>query len=295
MEMHQIRYFLAVAKTLNFTRAAEECHVAQPSLTRAIKLLEEELGGDLFRRERNRSHLTELGIRMLPFLRQSYDGAQSAREMARSLKKGETAPLKLALSGTVPIDLLVDSFMELQRAFPGLELRILRGTASEIVEIVKCGDADLLVAGPLLDDWDRFDRWPLFDDKLTLVVQMDHVLSGRNTVDLADLKSSRLLLRPYCEQAGRLAELLKNHGIDPQSCHQVSSEADMLSLLRAGFGIGFLPQSLRLPGDLQRLHVGDADLGRKIQLYAVAGRPRPATAGALMSLLRSSDWSQHMH
>ena len=53
MEMHQIRYFLGVSRTLNFTRAAEECNVSQPSLTRAIKLLEEELGGELFRRERN--------------------------------------------------------------------------------------------------------------------------------------------------------------------------------------------------------------------------------------------------
>ncbi|MET0278280.1 MAG: LysR family transcriptional regulator, partial [Pseudorhodoplanes sp.] len=61
MEMHQVRYFLAVARTLNFTRAAEECHVAQPSLTRAIKLLEGELGGDLFRRERPRAMLTALG------------------------------------------------------------------------------------------------------------------------------------------------------------------------------------------------------------------------------------------
>ena len=66
MEMHQVRYFLALSRTLNFTRAAEECHVAQPSLTRAIKQLEEELGAELFRRERNLTHLTEFGNRMLP-------------------------------------------------------------------------------------------------------------------------------------------------------------------------------------------------------------------------------------
>jgi len=64
MEMHQVRYFLAVARTLNFTRAAEECNVAQPSLTRAIRQLEDELGGDLFRRERPHAQLTELGQRM---------------------------------------------------------------------------------------------------------------------------------------------------------------------------------------------------------------------------------------
>jgi hypothetical protein len=61
MEMHQIRYFLAAARTLNFTHAAEECHVAQPSLSQAIKKLEEELGGLLFRRERSLTHLTDLG------------------------------------------------------------------------------------------------------------------------------------------------------------------------------------------------------------------------------------------
>ncbi len=72
MEMHQISYFLAVARTLNFTRAAEECHVAQPSLSRAVRKLEEELGGDLFRRERGRTHLTELGRTMLPFLGQAH-------------------------------------------------------------------------------------------------------------------------------------------------------------------------------------------------------------------------------
>src|SRR5215216_3772444 len=86
MEMHQVRYFLAVARTLNFTRAAEECNVAQPSLTRAIHQLEEELGGDLFRRERPRAIMTELGERMLPLLRQCYDSAISARTLASSIK-----------------------------------------------------------------------------------------------------------------------------------------------------------------------------------------------------------------
>ena len=66
MEMHQIRYFLAIAQTLNFTRAAEKCNVTQPSLTRAIQKLEEEFGGPLFRRESSRTHLTDLGREILP-------------------------------------------------------------------------------------------------------------------------------------------------------------------------------------------------------------------------------------
>ena len=75
MEMHQVRYFVALCETLNFTRAAEKCNVTQPSLTRAIKLLEEELGGPLFNRERNQTHLTELGRLMEPHLREVLDQA----------------------------------------------------------------------------------------------------------------------------------------------------------------------------------------------------------------------------
>ena len=78
MEMHQIRYFLAVCETLNFTRAAEQCHVTQPALTRAIQKLEEELGGLLFRRERHLTHLTDLGRLLRPQLEQVWKRTEAA-------------------------------------------------------------------------------------------------------------------------------------------------------------------------------------------------------------------------
>ena len=91
--MHHIRYFLALSETLNLTKAAERCNVSQPALSRAIKALETELGGELLRRERTLSHLTELGQRMLPMLRRCYETAFAAKMVAASIRKGETAPL----------------------------------------------------------------------------------------------------------------------------------------------------------------------------------------------------------
>ncbi len=79
MKMHQVRYFLAVCEGFNFTRAAEACHVAQPSLTAAIKKLEAELGGELFRRERSRTHLTELGKLMKPHLETIYGASEAEK------------------------------------------------------------------------------------------------------------------------------------------------------------------------------------------------------------------------
>src|SRR6516225_8569832 len=83
MEMHQVRYFLAVADTLNFTRAAELCHVSQPALTRAIQQLEEELGGLLLRRERKLTHLTDFGRLLEPHLRQLAADAEAAKTTAK--------------------------------------------------------------------------------------------------------------------------------------------------------------------------------------------------------------------
>src|ERR1041385_8015381 len=104
--MHQVRYFLAVCRTLNFTKAAEECNVAQPSLTRAIQKLEEEFGGLLFHRERANTHLTELGRAMMPHLERTFEAAQTAKELATGFKKGEIAHLRLGGPNSVGASVL---------------------------------------------------------------------------------------------------------------------------------------------------------------------------------------------
>ncbi len=91
MEMHQVRYFLAVARALNFTRAAEECNVTQPSLTRAIQKLEDELGGLLFRRERSLTHLTDLGRAVQPHLQRTYEAAEAAKALAGHVKRADVS------------------------------------------------------------------------------------------------------------------------------------------------------------------------------------------------------------
>src|SRR5215475_3989861 len=101
MELQQIRYFLTLTRTLNFTRAAEECNVTQPALTRAIQALEAELGGELIRRERQLTHLTELGQRMLPLMQKCYEAAVSAKALAAAVKTKEVATLAIVVSPTI--------------------------------------------------------------------------------------------------------------------------------------------------------------------------------------------------
>jgi DNA-binding transcriptional LysR family regulator len=290
MEMHQIKYFLGVAKTLNFTRAAEECHVSQPSLTRAIKLLEDELGGDLFRRERSQSHLTDLGQRMLPLLQQCYDTVEGAKSLASSIKKGDVATLRLALSLTIDLEILLPFLAELMRAMNGLELKFLRGTASEIAELLKAGDADLALAGPMAEVWDRLDTRVLFTEPFALIVPADHRLAKRQSVTLDTVRLESLLLRTYCEMSGVLIAALGSASVAGAHQHHVASERDLMSLLVNKMGVALAPVSTVISDQLRRIPVSDLRLTRAVSVYSVAGRPRSAPASALMKQLLAADW-----
>ena len=149
MEMQQVRYFLAVATEFNFTKAAEKCNVSQPALTRAIKLLEAEFSGDLFRRERPQAQLTELGERMYPLLKQCYESALGARSLASTIKSGELGSLKLALTRTIDPNLSTSHLLELNRLFKRLEVKLLRGTAGEVLQFLKNGEADLAIGSDM--------------------------------------------------------------------------------------------------------------------------------------------------
>src|ERR1700744_6577333 len=93
MELHQVRYFVALANSMTFTRAAEQCNVTQPALTKAIQKLEYELGGPLVFRERQLTQLTDLGKLMLPILEQTLAAIESARTNAREFKRKKEATL----------------------------------------------------------------------------------------------------------------------------------------------------------------------------------------------------------
>src|ERR671936_2325621 len=134
MEMHQIRYFLAVARELNFTRAAERCNVAQPSLTRTIKLLEDELGGPLFHRERARTHLSELGNMVLPYLTQVYEQTQAVKRQAIDFTRLKHTVLKLGVMCTVSPTQLVELVRALHSRHAGLELQLVDASAAMLEE-----------------------------------------------------------------------------------------------------------------------------------------------------------------
>lgn len=116
------------------------------------------------------ARLTELGQRMHPLLKQCYEAAAGARSLASSFRSGEIGALRIALTHSVDLSILIPFLNQIKRQFNRLEFKFLRGNSREVAEMLKKGDAELGIAAELGQDWDRLDTWPLFTEDFQLVV-----------------------------------------------------------------------------------------------------------------------------
>jgi len=234
--------------------------------------------------------MTELGQRMHPLLKQCYEAAIGARSLASSFKSGEIGALRIALTHSVDLSLLIPFLNEVKRQFNRLEFKFLRGNSREVAEMLKKGEAELGIAAEIDQDWDRLDTWPLFTEDFRLVVSRQHRLAERDSVELEDLRAEQLLSRNYCEHAERLGASLREHGLNVDRGHEVSSERDLIELVEADIGVAIIPDTSPIPQTLKRTAVDGLDAHRTVHLYGVAGRERTAVASAIMRMLRGADW-----
>ncbi|WP_276205501.1 LysR family transcriptional regulator [Sphingomonas montana] len=287
--MHQVRYFLSMVRLLNFTRAADECNVTQPSLTRAIQKLEDELGGALFRRERSRTHLTDLGRLMLPHLERTFEAAEAAKQLAKNVGKAVVAPLVLGVDASLATDTLDTILAELGKGLPGFALTLTTGTSAMLLEAALNGDLDLLIVELPDAAPDRLERWPLFSHGYYMVVRADHPLAMRPPTSLLAARDEAWIDHDggNCARLRTAAAVL---GFEPVVRHRASDPADVKRLVVAGLGSAFMPR----PRDDKRLRTirfPDADVTGEVVLGAVAGRKRGIAADAFVRASRARSWS----
>ena len=204
MEMQQIRYFLAVADKLNFTRAAEQCNVTQPSLTRAIKLLEEELGGPLIYRERNNTRLTELGRMVRSHLEHVYEEAQETKRAARELTRPKKTTLKLGVMCTIAPDQIIELIGSMQGRHPEVELRLGDANAWDLQKELLEGllEAAIYCCIPGSKPEERVHAMPLFRERMVVAIGRQHRLANGETCRVRDLDDEYYIHRMNCEFAG---------------------------------------------------------------------------------------------
>ncbi|MBX2856091.1 MAG: LysR family transcriptional regulator, partial [Rhodobacteraceae bacterium] len=187
MELRQIRYFLALSQTLNFTRAAEQCGVSQPSMTLSIKKLEEELGGELIHRQRSHTRLTQLGQMVLPFLEQVYQSSHAAQTVARELSDGRRAPLRLGVTDVFDKSRLLAPIRELEKATSGLELDVEGGGDAALAARLMAGDLDAALLEHSAVDEDHIRFAPIYTEEMRVLLCEDDPLAAQEAFALEDL------------------------------------------------------------------------------------------------------------
>jgi DNA-binding transcriptional LysR family regulator len=283
MEMHQVRYFLALCAELNFTRAAERCHVAQPSLTRAIKQLEEELGGALFHRERANTHLSELGRTLQPYLEQVHGRAEDAKREAREFVRLKKTPLRLGLMCTIAPGHLIDLVAALRTRHPGIELQILDAAAQELQDRLIAGMLDVAIyALPALAEDERLHRMALYREQFMIVTEPRHRLAMQNAIRVKDLDGEHYLSRINCEYAAPAEAVFAEQRVDGPTVYQSERDDWILSMAAAGLGYAFMPAlCVNHPGVVARPLV-EPEIWREVALVTVRGRPHSPGVGALV-------------
>lgn len=292
MELSQVRYFLALARTLNFTRAADACNVTQPALTKGIQKLEEELGGLLFHRERSLTQLTELGQLMLPLLEQMSSAAQGARDQAAAFRRREAAPLRLGLDPAVPPAVVTPALRELGLRIPGFELEMRQHSTPELFDLLLQGelDAALIDDGPKMPE--RLNRWPLYQDRLVVLCAPGHALAELAEIPAAALAEAPVLQRaaPACAHVRVLDTLCGLSGFQPVLRHRASNEEQLHEMARAGLGIAVSGARRGVPEGLVARPLAEAAAQHGVLLAAVAGRQYGPGVAGFLKLMRARAW-----
>jgi DNA-binding transcriptional LysR family regulator len=291
MEMHQVRYFLAVAKHLNFSRAAEDCNVAQPSLSRAIQQLEGELGGQLFRREHKFTHLTELGEMVRPHLETVYTAAAQAKQLSHEIKQLNKVPLKLGIMSTIAPAEIVDLIAALKTKHDGLELRLCDANARELRARLLEGDLEVAIyALPGEEVDERTHMLPLFDERMTIAVHRAHRLANQAAYPVKEINGERYIHRMNCEFAGYADNILKEKGVTCTPAYWSERDDWTLAMVAAGLGFAFMPANAVKHAGVVALPVIEPEFWRRVNLVTVRGRPYSPGVGALVREAMRKQW-----
>jgi DNA-binding transcriptional LysR family regulator len=290
MEMQQLRYFLAAAQSLSFSRAAETSHVSQPALTTAMKKLEAELGGPLFFRESNRLKLTEFGRRMQPLLGQILERAEVAQSAAESFRHLRQQPVRLGVMPTLGPVCVARFLAAFERDYPGIEVAVREGRPTQLGDWLEADELDAAILNPIDGSGEGRRVEPLYTERYVVILPPEHPLKARNALTLQDLSGQPYVDRLACELREQVMRVCSDMGVELYARYRSEREDWVQAMVAADLGFAFMPEySVTHPGTIQR-PLSSPAVERTIALMTMPGRPHPAAVAAFMRAARTHRW-----
>lgn len=291
MEMFQIRYVLAASRTLNFTKAAAQCNVSQPALTKAIKSIEARLGAPLFYREGRRVMLSAFGRSVLPHLQHIADAAETTQLLAQNFRLLHGVPIRLGVLSTVGHGRFARFMARFHADNPDTELAVIEASLPDLRQQLDDGGLDLAVINPLEGPAEGLRILALYDERYVVILPPDHRLAARNTIRLADLSGEAYVDRLSCEMREMVMAVCDQRDITLYARFRSAREDWVQAMVMARIGFAFMPEHAITHPDLLRRTLIEPAVSRTIALASVPGRPHNPATAAFVRAAQSHDWN----
>lgn len=289
MELQQLRYFVAVADTGKFTAAARDLHVAQPSVSKQVRKLEDELGAALLERRRTGVALTDAGAILLPWAKRMLADLDGARSEVAGLATLERGRLSVGATPSLSTVLLPRVLAAFHAEHPGITLSVVEAGSRDLVDRLAAGELDLaLVILPVRRE-ELFETTPLIREELVLAVAKSHPLARRKTVRVGDLRGVPLVMfRDGYDLRSATITACERAGFHPTFAVEGAEMDGVLRMAAAGVGVAVVPRMVvERGGPLVGVRLVQPTLSRSVGVAFRRDRHHSRAADAFVARLRA--------
>ncbi|HYZ71450.1 MAG TPA: LysR substrate-binding domain-containing protein [Chthoniobacterales bacterium] len=255
MELRHLRYFIAVAEELNFARAARRVHIAQPSLTKQIQQLEQELGFPLLYRTKKKVELLDTGHVFLDEAQRLLRQSESAIDSARRTYTGESGRLMIGFSQSAAPEVLPRILRRYHALYPKVVVELLEIVSIKNAEsLMDSAMSVALVRSPTFLSRELFSFETIQQERFVVALPDSHDLAKLRSIRIKSLASEPLIvppLQPGWGYADSLFQIFRDYGIVPCIAQEAIGALAVVTLVAGGFGVALVPASLgnfSLPG-----------------------------------------------
>jgi DNA-binding transcriptional LysR family regulator len=249
MELRHLRYFVAVAEELHFTRAAERLRISQPPLSLQIRQLEQEMGTSLFRRLKRGVELTETGALLLDEARRILEQVERTKASVQRRARGETGRIHTGFAGATYFQPRVPAVIRAYRKrYPGVVLAPKQSNTPQLVADLRSGEIDVAFVRPPISDDEGLAVEPLVDEPMLVVLPKSHSHAGTRSIPLSALAQETLILFPRSIGPGLYDAVIascQRSGFSPSLGQEAPQIPSIVHMVAAGFGVSIVPQSIK--------------------------------------------------
>ncbi len=248
MELRHLRYFVAVAEELHFTRAAERLGIKQPPLSLQIRNLEREMGTPLFRRLTRGVELTEAGALLLDDARRILGQVERTKASVQSRARGDTGRIKLGFAAATYFQRLVPGIIRAYRKrYPGVLLLPEENYTPRLIESLRSREIDVAFVRPPIIDSEGLAIEPLIEEHLLIAMPKSHPQAGNRSTPLAALARETWTLLPRIVTPDFYDAFIarcRQAGFSPKLGQEAPQVLSIVPMVAAGFGVSIVPESL---------------------------------------------------